>query len=49
MGEIFEHDWLEEKELMNEEYLRYVVTEKEYGVMLADKRIEIGSQCQGCC
>lgn len=41
LREIFENNWLEEKELMNEEYLRYVVAEKEYGVMLADSALKL--------
>src|SRR5690606_5781190 len=41
MGEIFEHNWLEEKELMNEEYLKYVIIEKQYGKVLADSALRL--------
>ena len=35
IGDIIEHKWIQPKELMNEEYLSYVITEKEYGLKLA--------------
>lgn len=33
--EVVENNWIQPKELMNEEYLSYVITEKEYGRRLA--------------
>lgn len=47
LGEIFENNWLEEKELMNEEYLRYVVAEKDYGVTLADSALKLVAKAKG--
>jgi len=41
MGEIFEENWLEDKEKMNEEYLEYIVAEKKYGSILADSALSM--------
>lgn len=38
--EIVSAGWIEPHELMNEEYLRYVIREKEYGVELAEQSLE---------
>lgn len=39
--EVIAKGWLEPKELMNQEYLDYIMTEKEYGVNLADSAYQI--------
>jgi hypothetical protein len=36
----FKNNWLEEKELMDTEYLGYIVAEKNYGVRLAQSAVE---------
>ena len=38
--EVLENKWLEPKELMNEKYLSYIITEKEYGRRLSHEVLE---------
>src|SRR4030042_712291 len=38
--EVLENKWIQAQELMNEEYLSYVVKEKEYGVQLARQALD---------
>lgn len=37
---VTEEGWLDEEERMNEEYLRYILTEKERGIALAEENLE---------
>jgi len=37
IGDVIENKWIQPKELMNEEYLSYVLTEKNYGEKLAQE------------
>lgn len=39
--EVFQNDWLQPEELMDSTYLSYILNEKEYGVRLADKAMQI--------
>ncbi len=38
---VFDNNWLVNEELMNETYLQYIVTEKEYGLSLADSALRL--------
>jgi hypothetical protein len=40
LAEVYENNWLEQGERMNEEYLGHVVTEKAHGVELAQKALQ---------
>ncbi len=40
LKEVYENNWLEQGEQMNEEYLGYVITEKAHGVKLAQKALQ---------
>lgn len=39
--DVFEENWLEEGELINAEYLDYIIAEKDYGVRLADSALSM--------
>ena len=38
---VLDSGWVQPVELMNEEYLKYILTEKEYGVDLADESLDL--------
>jgi len=49
LPEVFENNWLQPEELMDTVYLDYVMAEKEYGVQLAEKAMQIIKEAKPYC
>ncbi|MEN8115713.1 MAG: hypothetical protein ABFS16_01965 [Bacteroidota bacterium] len=49
LAEVFQNNWLQPEELMDTVYLGYVLTEKEYGIKLAEKAMQIIKELKPFC